>query len=78
MACQSLPGIELVPPAGEARSLNHWTTREAPLKTLHLPLQSINRQENILLYFYLSVDKGLAEISPLPLSSSRACLQFSL
>ena len=30
MACQSLPDIEQVPPAGEARSLNHWTTREVP------------------------------------------------
>ena len=25
-----LAGIELVPPAVEARSLNHWTTREFP------------------------------------------------
>ena len=25
------PGIEPVPPAVEAQSLNHWTTREAPL-----------------------------------------------
>ena len=24
------PGIEPVPPAVEARSLNHWTTREVP------------------------------------------------
>ena len=33
MACEILlpqPGIELVPPAGEVPSLNHWTTREAP------------------------------------------------
>ena len=31
MACEILlpqPGIEPVPPAGEVRSLNHWTTRE--------------------------------------------------
>ena len=35
MACRILvpqPGIELVPPAVEARSLNHWTTREIPEK----------------------------------------------
>ena len=25
------PGIEPVPPAVEARSLNHWTTREVPV-----------------------------------------------
>ena len=24
------PGIELVPPAGEVQSLNHWTAREVP------------------------------------------------
>ena len=30
-ACRtSQPGIEPVPPAVEARSLNHWTTREVP------------------------------------------------
>ena len=28
------PGIEPVPPAVEARSLNHWTTREVPEKFL--------------------------------------------
>ena len=25
------PGIEPVPPAVEARGLNHWTTREVPI-----------------------------------------------
>ena len=33
MACGILvpqPGIEPVPPALEAQSLNHWTTREVP------------------------------------------------
>ena len=33
MACRTLvpqPGIEPVPPAVEARSLNHWTAREVP------------------------------------------------
>ena len=33
MACEILvpqPGIELVSPALEAWSLNHWTTREIP------------------------------------------------
>ena len=28
------PGIEPVPPAVEARSLNHWTAREVPGETL--------------------------------------------
>ena len=34
MACGVLvtrPGIELTPPALEARSLNHWTAREVPI-----------------------------------------------
>ena len=38
IACEILvpwPGIEAVPPAAEARSGNHWTTREVP------PLHSI-------------------------------------
>ena len=33
MACGILvpqPGIKPAPPAGEVRSLNHWTTREVP------------------------------------------------
>jgi len=30
----SQPGIELVPPAAEALSLNHWTSREVPLRFL--------------------------------------------
>ena len=33
-ACWSLiprPGVESVPPAVEARSLNHWTARDVPL-----------------------------------------------
>ena len=36
MACRILvpqPGIEPVPPAVEVWSLNHWTTKEVPLKT---------------------------------------------
>ena len=34
-----LPGIELVSPAVEAWSLNHWTAREAPkLAVLHSSL----------------------------------------
>ena len=32
----SWPGIEPVPPALAARNLNHWTAREAPMKTLIL------------------------------------------
>ena len=39
MACEILvppPGIESVPPAVEARSLNHWTTREIPRNELIL------------------------------------------
>ena len=38
VACRFLvpwPGIKLIPPALEASSLNHWTTREVPL-LLHL------------------------------------------
>ena len=34
MACRILvprPGINPVPPALEARSLNHWTAREVPM-----------------------------------------------
>ena len=34
VACRILalqPGIKHVPPAGEAQSLNHWTSREVPL-----------------------------------------------
>ena len=27
-------GIELIPPAVEARSLNHWSTREVPLNNI--------------------------------------------
>ena len=33
IACMILvpqPGIETVPPAVDARSLNHWTTRKSP------------------------------------------------
>ena len=32
------PGVELVPPAVEARSLNHWTAREVPRLTSSLAL----------------------------------------
>ena len=30
------PGIKPVPPAVEARSLNHWTTREVPASSFFL------------------------------------------
>ena len=39
MACGILvpqPGIEPVPPAVEARSLNHWTAREVPTVTFNV------------------------------------------
>ena len=29
------PGMQTVPPAVEARSLNHWTTREVPRVSLY-------------------------------------------
>ena len=41
-ACEilvSAPGFEPVPPALEAQSLNHWATRELPLKQV---LKNIN------------------------------------
>ena len=34
------PGIELVPPALEAGSLNHWTTREVLLGFLLRPIST--------------------------------------
>ena len=46
-ACRILvpqPGIEPVPPAVEARSLNHWTAREVPIG---LFLQLICRFKNL-------------------------------
>ena len=36
-----LPGIEPVPPAVRARSLNHWTAREIPIYTFFLIFFSI-------------------------------------
>ena len=39
------PGIEPVPPAVKAQSLNHWTTREVPTQLLQAELidyQDIN------------------------------------
>ena len=42
LACEILvpqPGIELLPPAVKAQSLNHWTTSEVPpcaLEYIHL------------------------------------------
>ena len=41
VACRILaprPGIEPVPPAVEAQSLNHWTTREVPVQWLFVCL----------------------------------------
>ena len=43
MACGILvpkPGIELVPPAVEVWSLNHWTTRESPSSSSFIYLPS--------------------------------------
>ena len=47
MACgilASLAGIEPAPPELEARSLNHWTTREAPRPSLVLKVVKIQQQ----------------------------------
>ena len=35
------PGMEIVPPAVEARSLNPWTAREVPSKFFYFPLNKI-------------------------------------
>ena len=42
------PGIELVPPAVEAQSPNHWTTREFPSIFI---FKCINKFENVFLSF---------------------------
>ena len=46
----SLPGIEPMPTAVEAMSLNHWTTREVPLYGLFFLIFKLN-----LIYLLLSL-----------------------
>ena len=46
----SLPGIEPMPTAVEAVSLNHWTTREVPLYGLFFLIFKLN-----LIYLLLSL-----------------------
>ena len=40
------PGIEPVPPAVEAQSLNHWTTREVPIPLFKNTLEYPQRKSN--------------------------------
>ena len=49
MACRILvprPGIEPTPPAVEAWSLNHWTTREVPYLVFHSNEYGSNNNSN--------------------------------
>ena len=56
MACRILipqPGVDLVPPAVEAWSLNHWTSREVP-KILQYSM-SMFLEVAIIAYYNLKV-----------------------
>ena len=49
------PGIELVPPALAARSLNHWTAREVPRMPFILDVNNGKNSANTLDFYYLWV-----------------------
>ena len=40
------PGVEPVPPAVEAQSLNHWTARQVPDSVIHIHFRTISRDIN--------------------------------
>ena len=77
MVCGTLvlqPGIEPVPPAVEAQSLNHWTAREVPffilffwiihymvpltLVTVYRALLCVGHSVKLILYIILSTPLG--------------------
>lgn len=53
VACRDLsspePGVELVPPAVEARSPNHWTAREFPVWLISLSISLQGSDSSLLL-----------------------------
>ena len=58
MACEILvsrPGIESMPPAVEARSPNHWTTREVSLECFYILGRTV-----VMMFFWLMITSNIA------------------